>query len=307
MLRVFVETLPLERLDTALMQRIRGAFDGVVLAVRPRQDVAFERAAGAAFEAGLHVGVWPMLDDGEGRWCNLGNAPTFAAYARQCTARLRALGPPARASSLLLDAEPPFAVMHALAERRVPDAWRALRASRQQSERSAHATLDALVTETLALGITVQSAEFPWMVSPRSRAMREWMQVPCFDARVARGSMLYTSLLEGYSRGLVSRAAALGWLTRSFARAQASVRGPLEAQLGAVGTGALGNEPVYRHAGELRQDLERVLAAGAKRVAVFELGGILSRHDTDEWLAVCTWARQQLGVGERVANGPRGW
>lgn len=133
------------------------------------------------------------------------------------------------------------------------------------------------------------------------------MQVPCFDARVARGSMLYTSLLEGYSRGLVSRAAALGWLTRSFVRAQASVRGPLEAQLGAVGTGALGNEPVYRHAGELQLDLERVLAAGATRIAVFELGGILSRHDTDEWLVVCAGARQRLAAVDHASNGPRGW
>jgi hypothetical protein len=54
--------------------------------------------------------------------------------------------------------------------------------------------------------------------------------------------------------------------------------------LGAVGTGALGDEPVYRGAGELREDVAVAIAAGIERLALFDLGGVLSRPPAEAWL-----------------------
>ncbi|MFK5151303.1 hypothetical protein ACI4CU_28550, partial [Klebsiella pneumoniae] len=47
--------------------------------------------------------------------------------------------------------------------------------------------------------------------------------------------------------------------------------------LGCVGTGALGDEPIYRSPDELADDVAIAAEAGATDLALFDLGGVLAR------------------------------
>ena len=77
----------------------------------------FPRTAGAAGEMvlacrrhGIRAGLWPMLDDVQGRWANAANAEPFAAFVRGL---LRDLGETARPDVVALDLEPSIAEMRA--------------------------------------------------------------------------------------------------------------------------------------------------------------------------------------------------
>src|SRR5262249_46470035 len=98
----------------------------------------------------------------------------------------------------------------------------------------------------------------------------------------------YTSLLEGWSRGLVDRrrAEALLGACARLARRRFGDRAGLS--LGAVGAGAFGNEPAYRTVDELARDVAIARRAGIEELSLFELGGIVRRAPIEPWLdALC--------------------
>lgn len=291
MLRFFVETMPLAALlDPALLSRAAQAADGLVVAVRPT-DRQLDRVVAALRDAGLAVTLWPMLEDAAGRWCTTENSGAFVAFAERVRrdAGLRAN------DALLLDLEPPWRLLDAVARGRVGQAWAAHRelvSWRSRTIARAERELSEYVTELKAGAIDVHTAELPWaLVAPGwARAFG----VPHVGAAATRGVMLYTSMIEGYSRRMLGRAGAVRGLRRLGARALTWLGPDAELQLGAVGTGALAHEPVYRAASELAEDLTAVLELGCRRIAVFELGGILRRPDADLWLSTCAAARDVL-------------
>ncbi len=96
--------------------------------------------------------------------------------------------------------------------------------------------------------------------------------------------MLYTSILEGWARGMLDRGdalALLGWSCRTAARRFGAIAG---ASLGAVGSGAFGDEPTYRSPAELADDVAVARAAGVDDLALFDLGGVLRRPPAEAWL-----------------------
>jgi hypothetical protein len=121
----------------------------------------------------------------------------------------------------------------------------------------------------------------------------QWMQralgTPADDLHVQRHSvMAYTSLFEGWSRGLVGRRRA-EWMLGLCARRSRTRWGALAGMsLGAVGTGAFGDEPVLRDPAELARDVAIARDAGIAEISLFELGGVLRRAPAEAWLeALC--------------------
>jgi hypothetical protein len=96
--------------------------------------------------------------------------------------------------------------------------------------------------------------------------------------------MAYTSLLEGWSRGLLGRRRAEAALVgcARLARWRFGARAGLS--LGTVGTGAFGDEPCYRDVGELRRDVSLSLSAGISDLSLFDLGGVVRRGPAEAWL-----------------------
>jgi hypothetical protein len=96
--------------------------------------------------------------------------------------------------------------------------------------------------------------------------------------------MLYTSLIEGWSRGLLRRSDALGLLRAGSAAALRRYGPETSISLGTVGTGALENEPMYRDVGELRADIATAQAAGVQHLTLFDLASVLRRPPAEAWL-----------------------
>jgi hypothetical protein len=73
------------------------------------------------------------------------------------------------------------------------------------------------------------------------------------------------------------------------ARASSRRFGPAAGvSLGAVGVGALGDEPTYRHPRELARDVSVARGLGLSALSLFDLGGVLSRPPAEAWLEAFT-------------------
>ena len=108
--RVWCETLPLAELaDRALMRTLARYRVDVLAAVRPDDLRLIPPLLSAAQIAGVRVGLWPMLDDREGRWLNAHNHARFDDFVEDT---LRAAAPHAVAE-LALDLEPPIGLVSA--------------------------------------------------------------------------------------------------------------------------------------------------------------------------------------------------
>ncbi len=238
-------------------------------------------------DAGLRPAVWPMLDDAEGRWVNADNLGAFTDYVERLA---DALAP----SEMVLDLEPAIArVKASLGEGSLHFKKLSLAGGGEAFAR-ARAALVALVDRLHARGLRV-SAAVPAPVLLDSirgpRPYQEQLGTPVDGPRWDHVSpMLYSSILEGWSRGALRRAdaraltAALASMTRER---HPEIGG---ASLGAVGVGAFGDEPVYRGPEELRDDVGLARAAGLDDLALFDLGGVLHRPPAEAWLEAFTEA-----------------
>jgi hypothetical protein len=97
--------------------------------------------------------------------------------------------------------------------------------------------------------------------------------------------MAYTSLIEGWSGGWISRRSAEALLSACARLARVRFGARASLSLGTVGPGAFGDEPCYRDVDELARDVELACAAGIDEIALFDLGGVLRRPPAEAWFA----------------------
>ncbi len=251
-----------------------------VVAVRPGEPAAVARLVCSYREAGLEVALWPMLDDADGRWASAANAERFCGFVRALLDDLEARA--ATPVALAIDLEPPIERMRRLLRGQL----------RPPADRGAAAIghYRALLQTLAERDISVFAAIVPPVLVGSPAARRGWqrfLETPVDALPFARlSAMLYTSLLEGYSRQLVSRADARALLDR-HARAACDLFGErASVSLGAVGIGALGDEQTYRSLAEFGDDVAIVRAAGIDDIALFNLGGALARPPLSDWLRV---------------------
>lgn len=255
----------------------------LLVAVRPWTTGSAVRVVEAARAAGLRIGLWPMLADADGRWASAHNAAPFAAFVRELLEVLARDG--ALPDELVLDLEPPIDAMRRLVERGRPSpAPDALRGADAQE------TFRNLVIDLAAGGVQATAAAIPLILADDERhaGRAGWQRLlgtPVDGVGFSRVEvMLYTSLLEGYSRGLLDRRAACQLLRDLAHRARARYGERASVALGAVWVGALGHEPVYRTVGELADDVAIARAAGIDELSLFDLGGVLRRGPFERWL-----------------------
>ncbi len=289
-LRIYSETLPLERVarkDTVSLLARHGL--SLVLAVRPWQVPELPDVARALRDGGVPLAVWPMLADEEGRWANAKNAASFADLVRRAVTTLEDERTPA--AEILLDLEPPFSDAKALSHGargllRIASAAKRALAERAAFEASA-GELGALVKELHDRGLATSSAVWPLVAldPPGTALWQSLLGTPTDRLATTRVSvMLYTSILEGWSRGVFARDHAAELLAAGTLRALRRW-GPLAGvSVGCVGTGAFEDEPVYRTPLELAEDAALAYEAGCRDVSLFDLGGVLARPPAEAWL-----------------------
>ncbi len=291
-LRIYCETLPFEEVirprTVALLRRHELE---IVVAVRPWQLAELPAVAQVLRDAGVSCSIWPMLSDEEGRWASAHNAPSFVRFVRATVDALEAAGAPPR--EVLLDLEPPFAHARALATtggstgRWYDFAAARPRTTSAEAMNAAALELGAAVTALHARGIATASAVWPLVAldPPDARGWQALLGTPVDALATGRVSvMVYTSILEGWSRGAIRRRDAKLLLVAASARALARWGPSAGLSLGCVGTGALVDEPIYRDPSELAEDAALARASGCRDLSLFDLGGVLSREPAEAWL-----------------------
>jgi hypothetical protein len=109
--------------------------------------------------------------------------------------------------------------------------------------------------------------------------------------------MMYTSLFEGWSRGILRRRDVTALLAAATARAARRWGRRTGVSLGCVGTGAFENEPTYRAPDELAEDAAIVRSAGIDQLSLFDLAGVLARAPAEAWFEAL------LGITRRRSSG----
>jgi hypothetical protein len=273
---VWCETLPwaeLARPDLARLLTDHGV--ELLLAVRPWQLPEVADRVDRLRGAGVFVGLWPMLADDDGRWASVASSQAFIALVDALVA-----GVPA-ADEIVLDLEPPIALMTRWKDGR--PTWR------QTPRRPAYrAARDAYVEAVgrWRRGRRVTTAVMPMVVAElRGEWMERLLGTPVSALPVDGHSvMAYTSLFEGWSRGLLDRRRAEVALAVTARLARLRFGDRVGLSLGTVGAGAFGDEPSYRDVGELRRDVAIARAAGIDELSLFDLGGVLRRGPAEAWL-----------------------
>jgi len=277
--RVWCETLPYDELArSSLAAQLQRRQIDLLLAVRPWQLAEVAEVVRGLQAAGVFVALWPMLADADGRWASAATHLRFIAFADELLARVPF------ADELVVDLEPPIA---ALAR------WKAGRPTWRSSPHPyplARRALTAAVDRWRAT-YRVTTAILPFLAFElRGQWMQRVLGTPTSALVVERHSMMaYTSLFEGWSRGLVDRRRAEALLVACARLARRRFGDRAALSLGTVGPGAFGDEPSYRTASELARDVALARDAGIEEISLFELGGIVRRPPIEPWLeALCS-------------------
>jgi hypothetical protein len=286
-LRIWCETVDYERLGSeSVLEQLREHALSPLVAIRPSNLQALPTLVDRFDRAGIRFGLWPMLEDAEGRWANAGNLERFLVFVELVHANARAHGKP---FEVAFDLEPDIALLRPLvhgsrlSEARLPESdERGLERSRGQLTRAVE-SLARAGTRSLAAVVPVvlldSEAHHPWQLMLGTPVDG----VPFDHVSV----MAYTSLIEGWSRGALRRADALAMFAEVARRTRTrfGTRGGLS--LGAIGQGAFGNEPTYRSSSELSEDVAVAHDLGIEELSLLDLGGVLTRPDED-WLGALT-------------------
>jgi hypothetical protein len=271
---VWCETLTYEQLATGSLDRVLERYRvGLLLAVRPWQLDEVGDVVRQFQGAGVAVGLWPMLADADGRWASAASHARFIAYCDQLLAKVPF------ADELVIDLEPPLEVL---------TRWKMGRPTwspTQQSYGAVRVALAAAVDRWRAV-MRVTTAVMPFLAF---EIAGEWLQrligTPVSSLACDRHSLMaYTSLFEGWSRGLVNRRRAETVLTACAKGARLRFGSRAALSLGTVGPGVFGDEPSYRNPAELRRDVELARAAGIDELSLFDLGGVVRRGPMETWL-----------------------
>ncbi len=294
----------------------------VLVAVTPATRAALPEVLRALHDRGVFAAVWPMIDDDDGRWASARTLGSFVAFVDSLTAELARSAVPL--AEIAIDLEPPFFVAKAashgawLGPLRTAIELREDYAAASVTLRGFVARLGAdLRVSCAAVPLVLLDGDHetdadradPGEASAIRSAGRAAPEAdpgareggavaslarPFFQGilgtpvdGVAFGSvsiMAYTSILEGWSRGLLDRRASLGVLGECARLARARYGDRASISVGTVGTGAFTDEPVYRSVAELAEDVAVARAFGVDDLSLFDLGGLLRRGPAEAWL-----------------------
>lgn len=277
--RIWSEYVPYEVLETrALLRALGDRSLTLIVAVTPDLAPGAAGVVRACRDAGIELGLWPMLANADGRWASAVNAARFCGFVRSLIDSLDARA--ALPDFVAIDLEPSIEHMQRLVHGR----WAALPRARDTRPAAAYRVL---VAELGGRGMDVFLAVVPPVIlAPPAGRGWQWLLGTPVDALATPhvSPMVYTSLFEGYGRGLIQRRDAAALLARLSHEARQQYGVHASVSIGAVGIGALGDEQTYRSVDELAQDVAIVRAAGVEDIALFNLDGVLQRRPEEAWL-----------------------
>lgn len=293
--RIWCETLSFSELlegDALRVPAERGW--SLLLAVLPGDLPHIPELLLRAESLGLPVSLWPMLTSDRGRWVHATTLEPFLALAEQILVQCEARG--RLPAELVVDLEPPFQMVADMVSDLVTPGFGSpwqhakhlLRVTREGAIRfdRAHERLARFVEASHRRGVPVSCTALPLV--PLDDGQRAWQRLlgtPVDGVGFRRVNiMMYSSLVEGWSKGVLDRTRSMRALQEVAQLTVAKYGEGASLSLGLVGTGAFSNEPVYRSPSELREDVAIARAAGVRDLCLFDLGGATRRPHTRAWL-----------------------
>jgi hypothetical protein len=240
-----------------------------------------------------------MLADAAGRWVNAHNARRFAELALHVAQSAAEAG--ATPSEILFDLEPAIDRVRAWLASPIHGAGEIARAARHDGS----AELADLSEQLRARGWVVSSALVPLVAfdRPGEPGYQALFATPVDPIGFDHASvMLYTSILEGWSRGVVDRSVAREILAEGTRVAAARFGESAGVSVGAIGVGAFGDEPTYRSPAELADDVAIARASGVDDLTLLDLGGVLARPPARAWLDAFT---RTPALDRELRTGPK--
>ena len=289
---VFSEFTPLEELtagETLALLAREELFVYVAFPPQLRSQAAevVRRCQGA----GVAIGIWPLLEDRQGRWANSWNGAEFADYCLRLLDELHAVD--AVPDEVIIDLEPPISATKRILAGR-PTTLR-------RPSRGGAAALAEMVRKLGAI-CPVSAVAVPWAAcGDGAGGWQRLLGTPIDGLAFERVFiMAYTSLIEGYSAGTLRRRHAEALLAHWSKRMtlQFGDRGGIA--VGVAGIGALGDERAYRDATELGRDVSLARLHGCEHLALFNLRGVLSREEPSRWFDALRESREVAGTSSTV-------
>lgn len=285
--RVWCETLPLPSLASPAVMGLVARYNLELLAaVRPSDLDGLPALLASARDRNVRLGLWPMLDDADGRWVSAANVDRFDAFTERVLDRCGALAP----AEVAFDLEPPFGLVSRWLSRTGASAAPRLRRASLAVARNGLAATIARVRDR---GVAPTAAVVPMVLFDTHNGLHApWQRAlgtPVDGLAWAHVSaMAYTTMFEGWSLGTMRRDDAVALLGDCCVRVRARYGSAAGVSLGAVDTGALGDEPVYRSPAELARDVAVATACGVDDLTLFDLAGSLRRGPAEGWLEAFT-------------------
>lgn len=286
-LRVYSETAPFSALSSeAVVRALAERALELVVAVRPWDLPALGATAATLGEGGVTVSLWPMLGDDDGRFLHAGNVARIRELAFRALEACDRSG--AAVSDVMLDLEPPVAALRDLEKGMVLPAMRGGLRSLRMGDRATGAA-SGLRVALEAAGVSVSAAVAPHVLweGPSTSLGSRLLGTVGAGGFSSLDAMAYTTLAPTFTFGMLGRRSAIALLRVVARRAVAYGRlhgARVRVALGCIGTGALGDEPVYRSPDHLREDVRVATEAGVEALALLDLGGALARPPLAAWL-----------------------
>lgn len=284
--RIWSETLGYEALGSpATIALLRRYELDVLVAVTPELAPGAAEVLARLAGGGVHAAIWPMLDDADGRWASSATLGSYVAFVDGLTATLERAS--VAVGEIAFDLEPPFAAARAASH----GAWLAPVRAAMALRREFDAAAIALTSHVARLGerAAVSCAAVPLVLldeGPRRPLFQALLGTPVDGVPFGSVSvMAYTTILEGWSGGLLDRRGSVGVLAECARLAVARYGERASLSLGTVGTGAFHDEPIYRSPRELAEDVAAARAFGVDDLTLFDLGGVLRRGPPEAWLS----------------------
>lgn len=291
-IRVWAEYLPPEEAVKKKVIKLLKKY-GVILGMSfppGSMNAKYARLLGEYEQAESPVMLWPLMPDDLGYWPSERTAVEFPAFIEEILdwAGKNKVGFP----WLAVDMEPPHYQMEKLKNAGLARKAGLLREFMQQNRNrgrfyDAVSKYSRLVENLHARDIRVLSAVADLTaadITSGGIGIQDMLETPVSPINWdVLSFMIYTSMMTGYSKGLLSPRDARWHLYRLMRNMKESLWDRAGVSIGVTYTGKLGDEPYYETPGELEPDMQAVKAALIEDISIFNLEGILRSDRPEEW------------------------
>lgn len=291
-IRVWYEYYTVEEALASRTRELLKRYDvsvGLALA-HGRLDDAHARLLRTWQEHGIEIVLWPLLPDAQGYWPNERNADVFFDYVREIFDWSQANG--FALPWLAVDLEPPLYMMDRVKQAgpvaRIRELSRLAGENRDLGRFYAASRRFEQLNEFLHERgckslVPIPSHVISDIVSG-STALQDLLETPVstvnWDMITA---MIYTSMITGYSHGLIRPRDARWYLYAAMRDLKEKLWDRAGVSVGVTWTGKIGDEPYYASPDDLRPDIQAAKAALIDDITIYNLEGILRSAQPEAW------------------------